>query len=163
MLEYPFNNPNSCISSCINKHIISEFIWFTIIWISAAFPRQYDTLTHYAPLYFISQKIFYSFLNFIFNWKIITVLWWFLPYIKMNSMWTILKVFIDLLQYCFHFFFFSCHEACGILDPQPEMVPDRPASEGDVSTTGPPGRSPCTILNGFPWEEFHLYLKIVLV
>ena len=106
MLEYPFNNPNSCISSCINKHIISEFIWSTIIWVSAVFPRQYDTLTHYTPLYFISQKIFYIFLNFIFNWRIITVLWWFLPYIKMNSMCTILKVFIDLVQYCFHFFFF---------------------------------------------------------
>ena len=51
----------------------------------------------------------------------------------MNLMWTILKVFIDLLQYCFClilFYFIFCHEACGILDPQPEIVPDPPALEG---------------------------------
>ena len=65
-----------------------------------------------------------------------------------------------LLYYVF--FFFSC-EACGILDPQPEIVPDPPALEGEVSTTGPPGKFPYTILKGLPWEEFHLYLKTVLI
>ena len=36
---------------------------------------------------------------------------------------------------------FFGHKACGILDPQPGMEPPSPALEGEVLTTGPPGKS----------------------
>ena len=32
-------------------------------------------------------------------------------------------------------------EACGILAPQPGIKPSPPALEGEVLTTGPPGKS----------------------
>ena len=38
-------------------------------------------------------------------------------------------------------FWFFGHEACGILVPQPEIEPALPALEGEVLTTGPPGKS----------------------
>ena len=37
-------------------------------------------------------------------------------------------------------FWFFGHGACGILVPQPGIEP--PALEGEVLTTGPPGKSP---------------------
>ena len=47
-------------------------------------------------------------------------------------MWTILKVLLNLLQYCFcsFMFWFFGHEACGILAPQPGIEPASPALEG---------------------------------
>ena len=39
-------------------------------------------------------------------------------------------------------FLFSGPEACGILAPQPRIKPGLPALEGEVYTTGPPGKSP---------------------
>ena len=33
------------------------------------------------------------------------------------------------------------YEACGILAPQPGIEPTSPALEGEVLTTGPPGKS----------------------
>ena len=57
-------------------------------------------------------------------------------------MWTIFKVFIKLLQYCFYFmFWFFGPEARGTLAPRPGIKPAAPALEGGVSTTGPPGKS----------------------
>ena len=53
-----------------------------------------------------------------------------------------LKSLLNLLQYCFCFmFWFSGHEACGILAPQPGMEPTPHALEGKVLTTGLPGKS----------------------
>ena len=54
------------------------------------------------------------------------------------------KVFIEfvtilLLFLCFDFF--GC-KACGILAPQPGIEPTPPAVEGEVLTTGLPGKSP---------------------
>ena len=55
-------------------------------------------------------------------------------------MWSIFKVFLNLLQYCFCFmFWFSGHEACGILAPQPGIKSTSPALEGKVLTTRPLG------------------------
>ena len=66
-------------------------------------------------------------------------------------MWTIFKVFIEfvtiLLMFCFGFF--GC-EACGILAPWPGNEPAPLALEGEVSTTGPPGKS---------LQEIHFGLK----
>ena len=63
-------------------------------------------------------------------------------------MWTIFKVFIGfviiLLLLCFGFF---GPEACGILVPRPGMEPASPALEGEVLTTGQPGKSQSTFLN----------------
>ena len=42
---------------------------------------------------------------------------------------------------CFGVFFFFGHNACGILAPQPGIEPAPPALEGEVLTTGPPGKS----------------------
>ena len=48
-----------------------------------------------------------------------------------------------MLQYCFcfTFYFFFGWEACGILALQPGIEPAPPALEGEVLTTGPPGKS----------------------
>ena len=51
-------------------------------------------------------------------------------------------VTILLLFYVLVFFFFSGHEACGIPAPQPGVEPTLPTLVGEVSTTGPPGKSP---------------------
>ena len=58
-------------------------------------------------------------------------------------MWTIFKVFIEfvtILLLFSVFWFFGC-KACGILAPQPGIEPALPALEGEVLTTGPPGKS----------------------
>ena len=52
------------------------------------------------------------------------------------------KSFLNLLQYCFCFmFWFFGHEACGILAPLPGIKPTTPALEGEVLTSGLPGKS----------------------
>ena len=38
-------------------------------------------------------------------------------------------------------FWFFGHEACGIPAPRPGIEPASPALEGEVLTTGPPGKS----------------------
>ena len=58
-------------------------------------------------------------------------------------MWTISKVFLEfvtilLLLYVLVFW----PEACGILVPRPWIEPITPALEGEVFTTGGPGKSP---------------------
>ena len=57
--------------------------------------------------------------------------------------WTTVKSLLNLLQYCFCFtFWFFGPEACGILAPRPGIEPASSALEGEVLTTGPPGKSP---------------------
>ena len=59
------------------------------------------------------------------------------------------KSLLNLLQYCFCVMvWFFDHEACGILAPQPGIKPAPRALEGEVFTTGPPGKSPCLIFTG---------------
>ena len=58
-------------------------------------------------------------------------------------MQTTFLVFIEFVTtvvsvLCFQFFY---HEACGILVPQPGIKPTLPVLEGEVLTTGPPGKS----------------------
>ena len=59
-----------------------------------------------------------------------------------------LKSLLNLLQYCFCFyvvfFFFLDHKTCGILAPWPGIKPAPSALEGEVLTTGPPGKAPKT-------------------
>ena len=59
-----------------------------------------------------------------------------------------LKSLLNLLQYCFCFMFFVFfgREACGILAPQPGVEHAPPVLEGEVLTTGPPGKSWVLIL-----------------
>ena len=55
-----------------------------------------------------------------------------------------LKVFIEFgynIASVFLCFGFCGHEACGILASRPGMEPSPPALEGEVLTTGPPGKS----------------------
>ena len=56
-------------------------------------------------------------------------------------MWTIFKVFEFVTVLLLFLFWFFGHEACGILAPQPGTDPAPPALEGEVPTTGPPGKS----------------------
>ena len=51
------------------------------------------------------------------------------------------KSLLNLLQYCFCFmFWYFGHEACGILAPPPWISDPPPALEGEVLTTGLPGK-----------------------
>ena len=56
-------------------------------------------------------------------------------------MWTIFKVFLNLLQYgfCFTFWFFG-GETCGILAPRPGIKATSSALKGEVLETGQPGK-----------------------
>ena len=66
-----------------------------------------------------------------------------------------LKSLLNLLQYCFcfmlcvcvcvfkSFFFFAC-KACRILAPRPRIESVATLLEGEVLTTGPPGKSHAT-------------------
>ena len=64
-------------------------------------------------------------------------------FFKIIFMWTIFKVFMNLLQYCFcfMFWFFGC-KACGVLALQPGIKPTPSAFEGEVLTIIPPRKSP---------------------
>ena len=55
-------------------------------------------------------------------------------------MWTIFKVFIELVTVLplFYAFWFSDHKACWILAPWPMVEPVPPILEGEILTTGPP-------------------------
>ena len=74
---------------------------------------------------------------------------WNIIYIKVGIlafvfflMRSIFKVFLNLLQYCFcSRFWFSGHEACGILAPRPGVKPVLPVWKGKISCTGPLGKS----------------------
>ena len=58
-------------------------------------------------------------------------------------MWTIFKVFIEFVTTLFlYFVWFFGREACGILGPRPGIKPAHPILEGEILTTGPPGKSP---------------------
>ena len=52
-----------------------------------------------------------------------------------------LKSLLNLLQYCLFYVLFFGHEAYGTLTPPPEIEFTHPALEGQVLTTGPPGKS----------------------
>ena len=62
-------------------------------------------------------------------------------------MWTIFKVFIEFVTilFPFHILDFFGREACGILAAQPGVKPASPTLEGEVLTTGPAGKSPCSV------------------
>ena len=54
-------------------------------------------------------------------------------------------------------FWFFGQEACGILASRPGIEPAPPALEGEVLTTGPPGKSPGPMYNTmlpFPMSLF---------
>ena len=54
-------------------------------------------------------------------------------------------------------------EACGILIPQPGIKPTPPALEGEVSTTGPPGKSLNNYLIRFCFKHLGLTYKSYLL
>ena len=55
---------------------------------------------------------------------------------------------LNLLKYCFCFLFWSFdHKACWILAPWPGIKPTSAVLEGEVLTTGPPGKSPNQFLS----------------
>ena len=63
-------------------------------------------------------------------------------FLKIFGCGPFLKSLLNLLQYwfCFIIWFFG-REACGIPTPRPGIEPAPPALEGEVLTTGPPGKS----------------------
>ena len=63
--------------------------------------------------------------------------------------------FLNLLQSCLcflGFFFFGC-KACGALAPRPGFEPPAPALEGEILTTGPPGKSRYSVLIHLSWTS----------
>ena len=56
-----------------------------------------------------------------------------------------LKVFFEFVTILLLFYVLVFgRKACGILAPQPGIEPAPPALEGEVLTTGPPGKSLCS-------------------
>ena len=55
-------------------------------------------------------------------------------------------------------FWFSGCEACGILVPQSGIEPTPPALEGEVLTTGPPGKSQKMF-----FYSLYIFLKFVIL
>ena len=69
---------------------------------------------------------------------------YFFFFFKDFLIWTIFKVFMELLQYCLCFLHFGLvfgHKACRILAPKLGIEPEPPALEGEVLTSGLPGKS----------------------
>ena len=54
-------------------------------------------------------------------------------------------------------FWFFGHEACGILAPQPGIEPTPPALEGEVLTSGLPGKPLERSLTGMPGDMSHVH------
>ena len=75
-------------------------------------------------------------------------------------MWTIFKVLIFAIVTMLLMFYALVfgHEACGILASQSGIEPAPPALESEVSTTGPPGKSPePLILNDYRgWKALNI-------
>ena len=63
---------------------------------------------------------------------------------RFSLMWTIFKVFIKLVTtlLLFFIFWFFRHQACENLAPWSGIKPAPSALEGEVLTTGPPGKAP---------------------
>ena len=55
--------------------------------------------------------------------------------------WTICKVFIEFARILLLFYVLVCHEACGILAPQPSIEPVPHTLEDDILTSGLPEKS----------------------
>ena len=67
------------------------------------------------------------------------------------------KSLLNLLQYCFCFmFWFFGHEACVILALQRGIEPIPPALEGEVLTTGQPGKSLVGSCSLIPSDNLYL-------
>ena len=78
----------------------------------------------------------------------------------------VLESLLNLLQYCFCFmFWFFGREACGLLAPWPGIEPARSALEGEVLTTGPPGKSPVvtSLVAGTPLSSYQMSLTRGLI
>ena len=75
-------------------------------------------------------------------------------------MWTIIKVFIESVTILLLFWFFG-REACGILAPRPGIEPTPPVLEGEVLTTGLPGRGPVEVFLIF-WNKLSSELMYFL-
>ena len=69
-----------------------------------------------------------------------------------------LKSFLNLLQHCLCFMcWLFGPEACGIPATGPGIEPAPPALEGEVLTTGPPGKSLFVILNEVAFDIFFFW------
>ena len=84
-------------------------------------------------------------------------------------MWTIFKVSIEFVTILllFYVFWFFGREACGIPAPRPGIEPAPPALEGEVPTTGPPGKSQFSILLYLSYFSYKVdmdsFLKIQMI
>ena len=57
----------------------------------------------------------------------------------MDNFWNLYWICHNIVSVlCFVFF---CHDACGLLAPQPQIKPSPPTREGEVLTTGTSGKS----------------------
>ena len=106
------------------------------IWFGRLMVRQPKCVTlHIYPLVYWHKNCIYLVAHCAFFVKVFFFFW----------CGPFLKSLLNMLQYCFccflALFWFSGHEACGILASWPETEPEPPALEGEVSTTALPGRA----------------------
>ena len=74
----------------------------------------------------------------------------------------LLKSLLNLLQYCFCFMlWFFGHKACGISAPRPGIKSAPPAMEGEVLTTGLPGKSLSWIFLTWEWRGWEKKKQMV--
>ena len=129
-----FSNSGSYI--CLGKRKPRMWNWCTASFLVTTAPLFLSPLNKHegyrgpslAHVYYATHSTFLFVCLFVFK-----IFFWCGPF---------LKSLLNLLQYCFcfMFWFFGC-EACGILAPQPGIKLTPPALEGEVLTTGPPGKS----------------------
>ena len=129
-------------------------IWRTnlplFLWVSVFRPLSFSSpsrtsVTQICDLSYNPTGLWSSVILFsaYFLWKI----FWFGPFfVVVVAVWyrTFLKSLLNLLQYCFCLIFGVGRfgpEACGLLAPWPGIELTPLALEGEVLTTGPPGKS----------------------
>ena len=83
------------------------------------------------------------------NSKELPILYYFF---KSFFKWIIFE-FVTILFVFFGFFFFFGCKACGALAPRPGFEPPAPALEGEILTTGPPGKSRYSVLIHLSWTS----------
>ena len=137
MITYSYlrvGNSQGCVSQTMTRDSVQlNFSWnlcLTVVIMSFLYTARCMLAMHF--LYYLPH-------SFICNCLFIYLFFWCGPF---------LKSLLNLLQYCFCFIFWSLgRKACGILAPRPGIEPAPLALEGEVLTTGLPGKSLSVIVD----------------
>ena len=106
---------------------------------------------------FHNERVLWDYLSQVDTFLKINLFFFF--FLKIFWCGPFLKFLLNLLQYCFCFmFWFFGPEARGILAPLPGIEPTPPALEGEVLTTGQPGKSQSIFFQSYLWAQMKLLL-----